>query len=355
MTFLALAIVPVSLLLHYGLAVAPLWDFLAGILAIAVLADWSRKATEQLAERAGPTVGGLMTVSFGSIAEIVLALFVLADGHADVVRAQLTGSILGTILLGLGLAVLVGGVGRDKQVFNRDRVGLLSTLLMLVVIALLTPAVVDLTARTVTHASDVGLSDEALSLGASLVLLLLYAGNLAFTLVTHRDVFARENEGTGTASWSLPLALGVLVGTTVLVAAEAEAVSGALEATAVSLRLSPLFLGVIVLALVGTGGDLVAAVFFARQNKMGLVMSISIGSAIQIALVVAPLLVLISWALGHPMTLVFNDPLQLFSIASAVFIVRAIAADGETTWFEGLLLVGVYVLFALGFYVVDLR
>ena len=354
MAYVALAVVPISLVLHYGLGISPLWDFVIGAIAVAVLADWTRRATEQLAEHAGPTIGGLMNISFGSIAEIVLALFVLVRGHADVVRAQLTGSILGTCLLGLGLAALVGGLKRERQSFDKARVGLLSTMLLLVMIALLTPAVVDLTARTVTHAANVSLSDEELSLGASILLLLLYGGNLVFTLITHRDAFGGGEE-RGQPSWPLWLSLAVLFGAATLVAVEAEAVSGALEATAESLHLSPLFLGVVVLALVGTGGDLIAAVAFARQDKMGLVMGISIGSAIQIALVVAPLLVLISWAIGHPMTLVFEDPLQLFAIASTAFIVRAIAADGETTWFEGLLLVGVWALFALGFYFVDAR
>jgi Ca2+:H+ antiporter len=351
MTFVPLALVPLSLLLHYALHVAPLWDFLVGSLAVAVLADWTRRATEQLAERAGPAIGGLMNVSFGSLAEIILALFVLIDGHADVVRAQLTGSILGTSLLGLGLAVLVGSVGRERQLFNRERAGLLSTLLLLVVIALMLPAVFDVTARNLTHPADLPLSDEHLSLGVAVVLLLLYGGNLLYTLVTHRDVFASDEE-RGQADWSLALSLGVLAGATALVAIEAEIVSDALEATAQSLALSPLFLGVIVLALVGTGGDLIAAVAFARADKMGLVLTISIGSAIQIALVVAPLLVILSWLLGHPMTLVFDNPLQLFGVASTAFIVRAIAADGETSWFEGLLLVGVYLLFALGFFYV---
>ena len=352
MLFVPLAIVPVSLLLHFGAHAGPLWDFITGALAIAVLADWTRRATEQLAERAGPAIGGLLNVSFGSIAEIILALFVLIDGQAEVVRAQLTGSIMGTSLLGLGLAILAGGIGRDKQVFGRERAGQLSTMLMLVVIALLMPAIFDLTVRTVTHPEAIALSEEELSLGVSVVLLLLYGGNLVYTLVTHRDVFASDEE-RGTAEWSLARSLGVLIGATVLVAIEAELVSGALEATSRSLHLSPLFLGVVVLALVGTGGDLIASVFFARADKMGLVLNIAIGSAIQIALVVAPLLVLISWLIGHPMTLVFSNPLQLFAIASTAFIVRAIAGDGETTWFEGLLLIGVYGLFALGFFFVD--
>ena len=170
--------------------------------------------------------------------------------------------------------------------------------------------------------------------------------------MTHRDVFASDDE-LGQAEWPLLLSLAVLVGATALVALEAELVSDALEATAEGLHLSPLFLGVVALALVGTGGDLIASVFFARQDKMGLVLNIAIGSAIQIALVVAPLLVLISWLIGHPMTLVFSNPLELFAIFSTVLIVRAVAGDGETTWFEGLLLVGIYLMFALGFFFVD--
>ena len=338
--------------MHFGFRVSPFWDFATGALAIGVLADWTRRATEQLANRAGPAVGGLLNISFGSVAEIILALFVLIDGQAEVVRAQLTGSILGTSLLGLGISILVGSIGRDKQVFDRERVGLLSTLLLLVVIALLMPAVFDITGRTVTHTGDIALSDELLSLGVSVLLLALYGANLIYTLVTHRGVFASDDE-RGHAEWSLARSLGVLIGATVLVAIEAELVSGALEATADNLHLSPMFLGVVVLALVGTGGDLIAAFVFARQDKMGLVLNILIGSAIQIALVVAPLLVIISWLIGHPMTLVFSNPLQLFAIASTAFIVRAIAGDGETTWFEGLLLVGVYGLFALGFFFID--
>ncbi|MDX7950419.1 calcium/proton exchanger [Lichenihabitans sp. Uapishka_5] len=352
MVFIALAFVPLSLLVTYGLHAPALLVFGLSAAALAVLADWTRRATEQLAERAGPALGGLMNVSLGSMAEIILAFFVLRRGQADVVQAQLVGSILGTTLLGLGLAVMAGGIGRDKQVFDRQRVGLLSTLLLLSTVALMLPAVFDLTGRRVTHNSAMALSDEYLSLGAAAILLLLYGGNLLYTLVTHRDVFASDDE-RGQASWSLGLTLGVLAAATVMVAWEAEIVSDALTEAAGALHFSPTFLGVVVLALIGTGGDLIAAVAFARQDKMSLVLNIAIGSAIQIALVVAPLLVILSWLAGHPMTLVFSNPLQLFSIAAAAFIVRSVAADGETTWFEGLLLVGVYALLALGFFFVE--
>lgn len=351
-TFAPLLLVPLALALRYLVGASPVWIFVAGAAAIAVLADWTRRATEQLADRAGPAIGGLMNVSFGSLAEIILALFVLADGQAEVVRAQLTGSIMGTSLLGLGLAILAGSIGRERQVFDRERAGLLSTLLLLVVIALLLPAIFDLTGRGVAHNANLGLSDEEFSLGVSVVLLLLYGGNLVYTLVTHRNIFAGSDEG-GTADWSLIKALAVLIGATALVAWEAELVSDALTEAAAALRFSPLFLGVVVLALIGTGGDLFAAVVFARQDRMGLVLNIAIGSAIQIGLVVAPLLVLISFFIGHPMSLVFSNPLQLFAIAGTAFIVRAIAGDGETTWFEGLMLVGVYGLLALGFFFVE--
>jgi Ca2+:H+ antiporter len=345
-----LALVPVAPAMHYLFGLSPTWVFLAGILGVGVLADWIRAATEQLAEHTGPAVGGLLTISLGTLAELVLALFVLAQGQAEVVHAQITGSIIGTTLLGLGLAIVAGGARREHQTFNRERAGLLSTLLILVVIALLLPAVFDFTARSVTHAGNVGVGDEALSLAVSCVLLLLYLCNLAYTLVTHRDVFSRgEEHGSGKA-WQLWQCLAVLAAATVAAALESELIAKALADAAATLHLSPTFLGVIVLALVGTVADLFSAVWFARQDRMGLVMGICIGSAIQVALVVAPLLVILSWLIGSPMTLVFKNPLDLFVIAGTAFIVNAITSDGETTWFEGVLLIGVYVVFGIAFF-----
>ena len=186
----------------------------------------------------------------------------------------------------------------------------------------------------------------------SIVLLALYAANLIYTLVTRRDVFASDEPRGSTGAWPLFVSLSVLITATAIIALEAHLVSGALEATSDKLGVSPLFLGVIVLSLVGTASDLFAASWFARQGKMGLVLNICAGSAIQIALVVAPSLVLVSWLIGQPMTLVFSNPLDLFAIAGTAFIVNAIAADGETTWFEGVLLVGIYILFGLAFFFV---
>jgi Ca2+:H+ antiporter len=190
--------------------------------------------------------------------------------------------------------------------------------------------------------------DERLSLGVSIVLIVVYVGNLFYTLVTHRDVFEGAQEGHPT--WSLTKALAVLAAATVAVAAEAELVSGALEPTAERLGLSLFFLGVIVLPLVGNAAEYASALYFARRDQMGLVMTISVGSSIQIALMTAPALVLGSYLLGHPMDLVFGHPLELIAIAGSAFVVNAIALDGETTWFEGVMLVAVYVLLALAFF-----
>lgn len=347
-----LLLVPVAPILKYLVGASPVWVFATGAVGIAVLADWIRRATEQAAKSLGPAIGGLMTVSFGSIAEIVLAMFILVAGKSEVVKAQITGSILATSLLGLGLAIVVGTLGREHLRFKRERAGLLASLLLLAVIALLLPAVFDLAQQALAGGPRL-VDEEDLSLGVSMVLVVVYVANLAYTLVTHRDVFATDEPRDTEGGWPMAVSIGVLIGATALVAVEAEAVSSALEATAASLGLSDIFVGVVVLALIGTSADLLAATWFARRGKMGLALNICVGSSVQVALVVAPLLVIASWMLGKPITLVFGNPLDLFAIAGTVFIVNAIASDGEATWFEGVLLIGVYVLLGMAFFFVD--
>ncbi len=346
-----LLLVPLSLALAY-LHTPPLWVFLVAAGAIIPLAEWVRRATEQIAEHAGPVIGGLLNITFGNSAELILALFVLSSGNTTVVKATITGSIVGNSLLGLGVAILVGTWGRAKLTFRRERAGLLSSLLILSVIGLLTPALFDYTERGLFASPNAGSLDEKLSLGVAVVLILVYAANLVYTLITHRDVFALK-EGEGQPTWSLQKALVVLVAATAVVAVEAEFVSRALEETAAALRLSKFFLGVIVLPLVGNAAGYFSAVYFARAGQMGLVMGIAVGSSIQVALLTAPLLVLISYMFDHPMNLVFSNPLELIAIVAVAFAVNAIAQDGETTWFEGLLLIAVYVLLGLAFFFVS--
>jgi len=339
-------LVPLSVLLAYVVHASAVWVFATSVLAVVPLAEWIRRATDHMARRAGPAIGGLLNVTFGNMAELIIALFVLSAGHTEVVKAQITGSIVGNSLLGLGLGIVAGSWGRDKQSFSRPHAGLLSSLLILSVIALLLPALFDYTERGVPGRQ---LLDERLSLGVSVVLIAVYLANLGYTLLTHRDVFALEEEPGGPA-WPAWKAVGVLVGATAVISLEAELASGALEQTAVHLGLSTFFLGIIPLAVVGNAAEYISAVYFARQDRMGLVVTITVGSTIQVALLTAPLLVLISWAIGHPMNLVFANPLELIAIAGAAFAVNSIAQDGETTWFEGVLLLAVYALLGLAFF-----
>jgi Ca2+:H+ antiporter len=331
------------------LSAPPALTFAAGAAAIVPLAEWIRRATEQVAARAGSAIGGLLNVTFGNVAELILALFVLAAGNATVVKAQITGSMIGNSLLGLGLAILAGAWKRDKLTFSRERAGLLSSLLILATIALLLPAIFDYTERSLYATRDASMLDEHLSLGVALVLLLVYALNLCYTLYTRRDVYA-SGEERATEAWPLWLSLAVLAAATAGTALMADLVSGALEATASALGVSTFFLGVIVLAVIGNAAEYLSAVYFGRAGRMDLVMSLTVGSTIQVALVVAPVLVLVSWALGTPMNLVFDNPIEMIAIAGIAFAVNAIAHDGEATWFEGVLLLAVYCLLALAFF-----
>lgn len=347
-----LVLVPISLALAFVQA-PPLWVFASSVAAIVPLAEWIRRGTEQVARRAGAALGGLLNVSLGNLAELLLGLFVLNAGHEQVVKGQITGAIIANSLLGLGLAIVVGSLGRSKQTFRRERAGLLSSLLILAVIGLMLPALFDLTQRRVATLRDVPALDERLSVGVSVVLILVYLANLFYTLVTHRDIFEfQEAAARAEPLWPLRKSVGILVVASALVALEAEIVAKALEPTAERLGLTTFFLGVVVIAVIGNAAEYVAAIYFARTDRMGLVISITVGSSIQIALMVAPLLVLISHFLGHPMNLVFDSPLELIAIAGSAFAVNSIAQDGETTWFEGVLLLAVYVVFALAFFFV---
>ena len=350
-----LLLVPVSALSSYFTGEHSILTFISAVVAIVPLAEWIRRATEHLALRAGPAIGGLLNVSFGNTAELILALFVLAAGKADVVKAQLTGAIIGNALLGLGLSIVVGSIGREKQTFNRAHAGQLASLLVLSTIGLTLPALFDYSVRGDTQ-SDRLIRDEHLSLAVSVVLILVYIANLLYTLITHRDVFAYAEDDVHDQekheAWPVWKAMTVLATATLVTAFEAEMVSGALESTASQLGLSEFFLGIILLAVIGNAAEYVSAMYFARQNQMGLAVSITVGSTIQISLLVAPVLVIASALIGHPMDLVFTSPLELVAIGTVVFAVNSIAQDGETTWFEGVLLLATYVLFGLAFYFV---
>jgi Ca2+:H+ antiporter len=352
-----LLFIPLALVLDF-LDAPPTAVFATAAVAIIPLAEWMRRATEHISNNVGSVIGGLLNVTFGNMAELILALFVLASGNAAVVKATITGSIIGNSLLGLGLAVVVGSWGKARQSFNRERAGLLASLMIMAVIAVLVPALFDYTERGVLRSPHASMLDEHMSLGVAVVLILVYICNLIYTLFTHRDFFASEEEedsghGGGGAAWSTGRSLLVLLAATAGVAAMAELVSGALEPTARGLGLSEFFLGIIVLPIVGNAAEYFSAIYFARKDRMGLVMNIAVGATIQVALLTAPVLVLVSFLMGRPMNLVFSNPLELIAVASAAFVVNSIAQDGETTWFEGVMLLAVYLLLAIAFYFVS--
>ncbi|MGI8747639.1 MAG: calcium:proton antiporter, partial [Deinococcus sp.] len=197
--------------------------------------------------------------------------------------------------------------------------------------------------------------DEYLSLGVAVVLILVYGLNLVYTLVTHKDVFVLEEEEHQGTLWPVWKAAAVMVGATVFIAVESEMLSGALEATSTQLGLSPFFLGIIVLAVVGNFAEYISATYFARKGQIGLAINIAVGATIQVALLTAPLLVLISYFIGKPMNLVFGSPLELVAIVAVALIVTAVTRDGEATWFEGVMLIAVYLLLGLAFYFVTPR
>ncbi len=366
---LLLIFIPISLLLEYVFHAPPLWVFATAVVSIIPLADWLRQATEQVAERAGQTIGGLLNVTFGNLAELIIAIFVLLSGNATVVKAQIAGSIIGNGLLGLGLAILIGSMGRSRQKFSHENAGQLNSMLFLTMIALLIPALFDYTEKLpgFAAASETARNnlDEHLSLWVAGVLILVYALNLVYTLVTHKDVFALEDEEEGADGveaahnhaplWPTWKAAAVMLGATALIALESEMLSGALEATSETLGLSPFFLGIIVLAVVGNFAEYIAGSYFARQGKIGLAMNIAVGATIQVALFTAPVLVIISYLIGKPMNLVFSSPLELVAIVAVAITVSTVTRDGEATWFEGVLLITVYVLLALAFFFVTPR
>lgn len=346
-----LVLVPSSLLLGYVVRPGPIPVFVAAILAIAALAEYVRRATENLAELAGPGIGGLIAVTLGNIAELLLAVFVLMRGANDVVKGQIIGAILGNGLLALGLAIVVGSWGREKITFHRRRAGLLSNLLILAMITLSVPAIFEYSERGTVSVQDPTPISESLSIVVAAILILVYLGALFYTLYTHRDVFATSRK-PGTMRWSGWLAGTILAAATIALSLESALVAKVIEPTAAKLGISTFFSGVIVLAIVANIADYFAALAFARRSEMGLVLSLTIGSSIQVALVMAPLLVFISLMIGHPMTLVFRNPLEIVAVAAAAFTVNSIARNGEATWFEGAMLVSVYAILGTAFFFV---
>ena len=322
--------------------------FLAAV-AIIPLAGLMGRATEQLAEHLGPGIGGLLNATFGNAAELILALFALGRGLDDVVKASLTGSIIGNLLLVLGASVLAGGLKYPVQRFNRTAAGVGSTLLTLATVGLIIPALFH---HVAPHNINQG---HKLSVAVGIILVFTYILSLIFSLITHRAALGEvREEGEEPAPpsehrWSIRQAVMALVGATFFVAWMSEILVGAVEVTSESLGLNAVFMGVVVVAIVGNAAEHSTAVLMALKNQMDLAVGIALGSALQVALFVAPMLVFASHLRATPMDLVFST-MEVVAVILAVILARMVAEDGESTWLEGAMLLMVYGILAVGFY-----
>ena len=328
----------------------------AGVIPTAALMG---RATEELAARSGPGIGGLLNVTFGNAPELIIAIFALNAGLHEVVKASLVGSILGNVLLVMGGAMALGGWRRKTQRFNRTAANVQSLMLLLACVALVMPATFQLVAggglpSPTAGAIHFGHDLEGMSLWVALVLLAGYLAGLLFSLRTHSDLFnpVDEDDHVADEAWSVRRCVLMLALAGVAVGVMSEILVGSITEASESIGLSTFFVGIIVVAVVGNAAEHWVAVYFAMRDKMDLTVNIAIGSSAQIALFVAPVLVLLSFFVGpFPMPLVFNG-LELAAIALAVLIANQVTQEGESTWFEGLGLLGVYVVFGIVFFYV---
>ena len=323
--------------------VSPVIVFFLAALSILPLAKSIGESTEELAGRTSPAVGGLLNASFGNATELIIGIFALKAGLLEVVKASIVGSVIGTLLLVLGLAMFWGGWGRDKQTFNRTGILAQSSTLFLATIALIVPAIFFETGTGAT-ASTV----QNLSLLVSLVLIVMYGASLLFSLYTHKHLYLEE-AGQFLPRWSTGRAVATLIAATAAVAWVSDILVNSIEPLVVQLGWSQLFVGVIFVAVIGNVAEHITAVSVARKNRMDLAIQIAIGSATQMVLVVAPVLVLLGFFFGQPMNLIFNS-FELVATVLAVVIVNFIVQDGESNWLEGLQLLAAYAIMAIAFF-----
>jgi Ca2+:H+ antiporter len=345
-----LAAVPAAVVLRYS-GVDPAWQFLAAGLAIIPLAGLMGEATESLAARLGPGIGGLLNATFGNAAELIIALFALFKGLDAVVKASLTGSIVGNLLLVLGASLFAGGLKFPRQCFNKTAAGVGATMMVLAAMGMLVPAIYH-ALPDVANNPEARLLEHELSLAVCALLLITYVAHLIFSLRTHKSLFNPEADAEREQEephWTGRRATTILLVATLFVAWMSEILVGAVEATSHSLGMNAVFVGVIVVAIVGNAAEHSTAILVALKNQMDLSVGIAIGSALQIALFVAPVLVFASYLRPEPMDLLFTD-LEVLAMILAVLIARMVAEDGESNWLEGLMLLMIYAILAMAFF-----
>jgi Ca2+:H+ antiporter len=354
--YLLVPFIPLAIALEFAHADAVL-IFAAAAAGVIPTAALMGRATEELAHRAGPGIGGFLNVTFGNAPELIIAFFALNEGLQEVVKASLIGSILGNILLVMGAAMLVGGLGRERQTFNATAVSVQSSMLLLAAVALVMPTIFQLVSggglpRVGEERVNFGSDLEQMSLIVAFILLASYAGGLLFSLKSHRALFnpTSEDEEDREEPWSVKRSALTLAAAGLAVGVMSEILVGSISEASETIGLSQFFVGLIVVAIVGNAAEHWVAIYFASRDKMDLAVNIAIGSSAQIALFAAPVLVLISFFVGpNPMALVFNG-FELGAVFLAILIANHVTQDGESTWYEGVQLLAVYAVLGVVFF-----
>ena len=325
------------------------WVFITAAASLIPLAGLIGLGTEQLARRSGPALGGFLNATFGNAAELIIAIVALHGGHVELVKASITGSIVGNLLLVLGASFFVGGLGRTTQKFHRTTATNTATMLFLAVVALVMPAVFDLALYGTLNTEPAAL--KSLSICTAVVLMGAYIGSLIYAFARQKDLFRPSQAEHHVSDLSTAHAIGLLAIGTVLTTVQAEMLVGALEPALGKFGFTEMFVGVIVVAIIGNAAEHYSAIIAARRDQMTLAVEIAVGSSAQIALFVGPAVVLYSYAIGRPMTLLFNA-FEIAAIALSVLATHMAVLDGESNWVEGLQLLSVYLILAFAFYFV---
>ncbi len=344
--WILLGFVPISILMNVFHA-PPAWIFLVACLAIVPLAGAMGTATEELAKYRGQAIGGLMNATFGNATELIIAIVAVMNGEVDVVRASLIGSIVGNLLLVLGLSALLGGLKFKEQKFSKDAAGTHSSMMTIAVISLLVPAIF---VRSVPHLHEADLRVQNLSLCVAGVLIVLYIGGLVFALCTHQSAFIpMEEEEHETPAIKQSTAIWILLASTVAIAIESELLVHSITPVVEALHMSKFFLGIIIIPIIGNAAEHSTAIVTAMKNKMDISLNIAVSSATQIAMFVAPVIIFVSAFTAFHVSILFSN-VELITVVVAVAIAGQVTRDGKTNWLEGAQLLAVYIIIALAFF-----
>lgn len=340
-----LVFVPISIVGAF-LDFSQTWMFILSAMAIIPLAGLMGEATEEISHYAGPRVGGFLNATFGNATELIIAFFALKEGLFEVVKASIAGSVIGNILLVLGVSMLAGGLKYKNQRFNPKTLNVSASMLLFAVIGLVIPAVFTQTINPELLTTRY----EGLSIVVAVIMIAIYILSLVFSFYTHKDLYFVKPEEDSKPKWSMRTAILVLIGATVLIGLESEFFVGAVEPMSETLGLSEFFIGIILVPIIGNAAEHSTAVIMAVKNRMDVAVEIAIGSSLQIILFVTPVLIFLS-LLFSPMSIVFNN-FELVAMIFAVLIATKVADDGESNWLEGVQLIAVYVIIAASFFVI---